>query len=160
MNGVPRIPSPREWVLTRPCTNCEQTKPWAHFSPKTYWSDGSIKTVASWCHECESEKQRERQHGSQVERNQYKRRWDQRHRRGNPAGRRLQIDPIRSFIRRHQSVGMGMGEIADACGIPERSIHRLLYEHEHVSLRLADTIVTRLGSHLYDVYPELSEVAA
>lgn len=166
MRGVPRIPTPQEWVRHSACAKCRASKPWAKFPPATYWPDGTVRNVQSWCHECKSEHQRacaKSWPSASKSRVEYKREWSRRRRIELAKARdasRLPVEPIREFILRQLREGLGMGELADLVGIHERAIYRLVNEHKHVSMHLADLITTRLGAHLYDLYPDLAEVAA
>lgn len=172
--GVARIPGPEEWILHKKCTRCGKTKPWAKFPPRAYWPDGSVRRIAAHCSACDAEMTRVRQLKWREEGSEQwkrleagRREWRRRKRHAISADRatarnshRLPIEPIREFIERQTRKGVEIREIAEVCEIPERAIDRILHENKHVSLRLADTIATRLGVHLYDLYLELAEEAA
>jgi len=173
--GVARVPRAEEWILKKRCSLCGETKPWAKFSPRRYWPDGSVRVVSSHCTACKSKlsgprkaKMREEQPERWARYKASQADWQRRNRRAvaaeraaaSHAGPRLPVGPIREFLQQQLDSGRGMAEMADLCDVPERAIYRLLHEHEHVSLHLADTIITRLDGRLYDVYTELGELAA
>ena len=166
--GVPRIPEPREWVLTKKCTVCAETKPWALFSPMAYWEDGSVRRVYAYCKECDSkrgaERKRKYRRDNLARFSEYNRAWKADRRRALEAertsgGRRLPSPPLTALILRAAEEEGEMAIVAEQCQMQERILRRVMAQ-EHVTLRLADEICTRLGVRLYDVYPELEEVAA
>lgn len=165
--GVERIPEPREWRLTKRCARCTEVKPWAKFSPGRYWPDGSVRWVQSYCKACHAEINRNRpKKPITPERLQYvvehrrRRRAAMREERTS-GGVRLPSRPIAELIvaARDEMDAPDMQLLGYQCGVNDRILRRLMVQ-EHVTLRLADQICTRLGRRIYDLYPELEEVAA
>lgn len=170
--GVPRIPEPREWLLTKVCRVCEERKPWAKFSPLEYEADGTtVKYVASKCHKCDAARKndpvaRQAYRDRNVEKlrdyhreKSAKRRADLRREAAANTGL-LPSLPLQTFLweRVMMLETPSWDVLASQAGVPDRSIRRVM-KQERVSLRLADEICTRLGSHINDVYPDLEEAA-
>lgn len=173
--AVPRCPEPREWLLKKKCTRCEEVKPWAQFSPQSYNEDGSVRNVQSRCVRCQSSK-------TDAERRAYQRDWARENRaRINPrrnarerakrarislerapqTGRRLPVGPFRDWFETVVREHGDMETVARVVVLDPRSLSRALDgTHSHVIERLADQCFTRTGYHLNDFYPETQELAA
>lgn len=174
--GIPRIPEPWEWVKTRACARCGQVKPWAKFAPARYWPDGTVRRVACWCHECDAARTRARLADVRAARDDrwdryegYRQQWVQRKRAALAAersngGSMLDVAPLRGLLGRvlaaeaDQDVGVTL--LAARCGVDDRTLRRLLAEQSKTSLRIADQICVRLGVRIYDLWPELEDLAA
>lgn len=163
-NGIPRIPEPREWLLTKVCSKCGERKPWALFSPHRYNEDGSIRRVQPYCRACHVKRHREHRRRWQKENWEHKLEYEREWRAKRAAAlraerfgwdRKLSGEPITLFLegqlKRHET----FAEIAGICQCDETTIRRLVKRQaKTVSLRQADRIITRLGFHLSDVYPQ------
>ena len=169
--GIPRIPEPREWVLHKKCSKCSKLKPWALYSPKTYAKDGAVATVQSYCRSCHASTYREYQcdyrRANQEWIRTYKSDWAKRRRAqmqqesvSNNRGR-LPAAPLHAFLWRRvmEMEEPSWAELAETCGVPDRSIRRVLVQ-ENVSLSFADKVCTALDSSIYDLWPHLQEMAA
>ena len=73
-------------------------------------------------------------------------------------GKRLPIEPLRAFVERVLlEEGMSTGIVCGLTGVNQRALYRVRYQHENVTLSIADQLITRLGGHLYEIYPDLQE---
>jgi len=153
MSGRPRIPQPREWRLTKRCPTCEQTKPWALFSPRTYWPDGSVRQVQSWCRECQGAANAKYHRVYDEAAAARNRRYLERVRRDRKPIR-LPVGPLRAWLLGYFATGEeGIMEFSERIGVQDRSIRRILSEHEHVTDDLADRILLGNGVLLNELYP-------
>lgn len=170
MNGIPRIPEPREWLLTKVCSKCGERKPWAHFSPNAWNEDGSVRYVTSRCKACRAAESgplsaRRRERDPEGVRT-YGREWLRQrvaHHRREAAGqdRSLPAVPLAEFLAERLEIHGTMRELAALCGCDEAGIRRVLKgAQQRVSLGKADQYITRLGFHLSDVYPADSLAAS
>lgn len=169
-SGFPRIPEPREWLLTKVCAGCGDPKPWARFSPREYWPDGSVLRVASHCHECcASLPSARRARASYEERNRDRRRvaktrWKRRHRaamRKQDHAGRLPAAPLRARLEAYVAEGGEMVTLAAMSGCSERVLRRVLkHAQEGVALNTVDRTLTCLGEHIDSLYPVDLERAA
>ena len=163
-SGVPRIPRPEEWILKKICTRCGEEKPWAKFSPGSYWDDGSVRCVQSYCQDCHAEINRNRpKKPIAPERLAYLVDYKRRQRAALRAertsdGKRLPSAPIRELLNRAVKDTEDWVLLGEQCRMSERIFRRVMVQ-ENVTLRLADAICTRLGVRVYDLYPELEEAA-
>lgn len=167
-SGVARIPEPREWLLTKTCTRCEVTKPWAKFPPRRYWPDGSVRVIASHCHDCDSALTRAR-HASYRRRNEqpyreYQADWQRRKRAALRAERTadtsLPVVPhfLAWLFDRSQELG-GWAALGECIGVHERQLYRFRTgEQSQVRLAEVDRCAVALGFHLTDIYPEEAEM--
>lgn len=164
MNGIPRIPEPREWLLTKVCSQCGERKVWAKFSPLRYNDDGSVKYVSSRCHTCRNAERRASRYDlnwaarNREQRREYHRQYQQQRtakRRSERTGRDMvPIAPLVAFLRDQVDERGTIAEVAALIGTNEAQIRRVLTEYyPRVSLGKADRYITRLGFHLSDVYP-------
>ena len=173
--GVPREIQPREWILQRKCVTCGETKAWAHFSPMAYWPDGSVRRVYCYCRACDSRRGAERKRAYRERRREelnaysiaYKRRVrEQLAREATGRDSPLPTAPLRSFLERAYAEraevdpSYTLARFAEECGVSERMIRRIDREQQRTAMRVVDTICTRLGVPMWEVYPELLEEAA
>src|SRR6185312_3004617 len=131
-SGVPRIPSPAEWVVKKQCTRCGETKPWAKFPPRKYWPDGTVRRVASHCSKCDSEmtlayQQRMRlERGENFQRYEARRaEWQRRKRAALRAeqtsgGVRLPSGPICELLNRAVKDTGDWTLLGEQCGMTDR----------------------------------------
>lgn len=154
--GVPRIPEPREWVLTQRCSRCRQVKPWALFTPDRRWPDGTVRTVNPICKRCKADlfasyraRNRERIQARQRE-------WVRGRRRAGQREARLPAAPLRVWLDRWLSEDdrRTIVLLAELAGVSDRILRRILNrEQENVSLDVADRCLVATGGHLNDLYP-------
>ena len=163
MNGVKRIPQPREFVLTKKCARCKETKAWADFPPQKYWPDGSVMWVRSMCHRCDYER-RQNDPAARERRNAYQRRWF--------AARRVQLiedrrsvhllpaGPFKEWLDGRVALGVELGVIAGRAGVPDRALRRVRSgEHERVAFDTVDACLLDANERVEDLYPELEAAA-
>lgn len=168
--GHARTPQRHEYIFTKRCSGCGETKPWAKFPPALYNEDGSVHSVQSRCTRCSGsrrEYQREwakrNADRTRARRNalQRKRRARLRISREPQSGPRLSLDGFLVWLAKAEQEHDGLLPVADLVGIDEAVLRRKRDGREqHVTLRVADQCFTRTGYHLNDFYPETTEMAA
>lgn len=167
-SGIPRTPEPWEWMQTRSCTGCGEVKPWARFSPRTYWPDGTVRTIQSHCHTCQAKTVHARQAAwrdrHRQRRRRYQRDWLRRKRAAIRAerggiGKRLPVAPFIAWLRQVELEEGDLASLARAANLHTDSLTHALKRHRYVSLTVADAALTARGCHLHDLWPELLEAA-
>jgi hypothetical protein len=67
---------------------------------------------------------------------------------------RLPVEPIRSWVQAKVKQYGSQERAASKCGVPGRTLHRVLHETSWVDLSLVDKMLTREGSTLFhELYP-------
>lgn len=158
-----RIPAPAEWLLRKRCSRCGEEKPWALFSPKRWWPDGSVRSVYSSCRKCNAAMARERWKRRRRPRSKEEKMRDAQWKRRRRAQMRVEradrdwlpAEPFRRWLRSLiEDEGEGIGEIADRAGLQSRTLYRVLHENEgRVALRVVDCCLVAHGWHLHQLYP-------
>lgn len=168
-NGVPRIPQPREWLLTKFCVGCGERKPWARFSPGGYNEDGSVRRVTTYCHDCQAKtvwkRQEEWRRQNQEHIQAYKRDWSRRQKKTMRAsktsyGEFLPKGPFVAWLNDRAAELGGVMAVAECVGVDEKALRRVRDEQETVGTVLADRCFTALGWHLDEVYENWHELEA
>ena len=161
-SGVPRIPEPREWVLTRRCSCCRATKPWALFSPRRYWPDGTVRQVQAWCRACKIELEKRVNRPITPERRRYlaaaKRRKRAALRADRGLGPRLPVAPFKGWLERVREEEGGLAALAEDAGLHEDTLAKVLSRNVVVSTRTAEAALCARGRMLQDLYPEFGVV--
>jgi hypothetical protein len=70
------------------------------------------------------------------------------------AGPRLDPAPLRQLIHEAEDAGWTQRELADASGVSERLLYRVLHEDSRVTAWAADRVLVTLGLHLDLIYEE------
>lgn len=158
MNGVARIPEPREWLLENRCTLCHQVKPWALFSPQRYFNDGTVRQVASRCKECSVEVTAARAPDYRARNadrlRTYQREWKRNRTVELALDRDARLDPAPfvAWLLEQKLAAGSWAEVAALCGVEDYALRRCLTQRT-VRRSLVDACLTARGEHLDDLYP-------
>lgn len=154
--GIARIPEPREWLLTKRCARCRQTKAWALYSPARYWPDGTVRQVQAWCRACKIEHERITPRPVSQHRLNYlaerKRRTRAALRAERVTDAQLPVAPLREWLGQRAADLGGWAALAECLGVSERRLRRVCREQATVGMAVADRWCVALGWHLNDVY--------
>lgn len=161
-SGTPRIPEPREWVLHRACTECGERKPWARFSPATYFEDGTVRTVQSKCHACQSAASAKRWTRYRAENTDrvraYQREWCRQRSAKRQEERgyspRLPAAPFQAWLRRVWLLEESLEPLARDAGLHPDTLAKVLSRNKFVAETTADAALCARGQNLHDLYPE------
>lgn len=160
---------------TRVCGACGLTKPKTreHWSPASYWPDGSVRHWATWCKPCQAAYQRDKYATDPERRRRHREAAARQRARGggaakNPGraqrparrrGRAPLLDPA-PLVEVVERAARAHGTEDDACaalGIDARQ----LYDWRHgqrVHLDVADRVLLGTDYLLEDVWPELAAI--
>lgn len=160
--GCERIPEPWEYVRTAVCSHCGLTKTFAFFSPKSYWPDGSVRSVQSRCKDCcnklrDRAKQKEWHRANRPSINARnivalrKRRQGMRRDRTS-RGKLLPATPFQLWLLDVQREEGSLARLAEDAGLHEDTLAKVLSRNVTVAEVTVERSVCARGLRLDDVY--------
>lgn len=156
-NGRARIPAPSEWIRTKHCPHCGETKPWAKYSPREYWPDGSVRRVQAWCRDCKNELNRGSKREPTDEERRYKARWGferraemRRERAG--YGSSVPMAPLVPWLLEIQEQEGSLRKLAEDAGLHHDTLTAKLRRSSSIAETTAEAVLCARGLRMDDIY--------
>lgn len=168
--GCEHIPEPWEYIKTRTCTKCGLTKTFASFSPKSYFPDGTISSVQSYCKKCATagrdrkkqlewrRRNRDRVNAKNVIYLRNKRAGMRKDR--TSQGRKIPVGPFVLWLLEIEKEEGSLWKLSEDAGLHRDSLKMVLHRNKRVSEKTVEAAACARGLRFDDIYRDFEEAAA